>query len=194
MFYSWYLGYEENDERSNEEEKSTSSTPIGEGMNTGKLSNPVSDSSDNGIVMVGSISRPILERAQILAFVTLSFMERRLEYLPEIIGTSPASSAFDWRRRRTVGNTHTLRIFPLRLNWFSTSCTWYSLNTSSLSSFFSYGYPYILHSSIRLCLVCLSLVWFRRAVCQPVFKRSLATLSGLPWQRIIYTLTLWRLS
>jgi hypothetical protein len=95
VFYSLYHGYEENDERSNEEEKSTSSMPIGEGMNTGKLSNPVSDSSNNGIIIVGSISRPILERDQILAFVTLTFLERRLKYLPEIIRNSPASRGFD---------------------------------------------------------------------------------------------------
>jgi hypothetical protein len=71
-----------------------SSIPIGEGMNTGKLSNPVNESSDNGIVIVGSISRPILERDQIFTFVTLNLMERRLEYLPEITW-NPALTGFD---------------------------------------------------------------------------------------------------
>jgi hypothetical protein len=92
-----------------------SSIPIGEGMNTGKLSNPVNESSDNGIVMVGNISRPILERDQIFVFVTLTFMERRLEYLPEIIRNS-ASTGLDRRPRRTVVDVHIFRIFPLRLN------------------------------------------------------------------------------
>src|SRR2546422_10935204 len=60
----------ENEERNNDVVISASSMPIGDRMKTGKLSRPVSDNSQSGIVIVGNITIPILARDQSLAFLT----------------------------------------------------------------------------------------------------------------------------
>jgi hypothetical protein len=98
--------------------------PIGDGTKTGKLSNPVSDNSQNGIDMEGRTNRPTLARDDNLAFLTFHFTERLFFDLFRL--TSLILAAIDPRRRKiTIGVAHALAIFPLLLNSFRTySISW----------------------------------------------------------------------
>jgi hypothetical protein len=123
----------ENKKRSNEVEISASSIPIGEGMNTGNCSMPVNDSSENGIVMVGSSSKPNLERDQSFAFLTLDLVERLLAYRLKVIPFMLDSSGLDESSNRTIGAAHTLAILPVMLTR-SPPRIWFCLKSYCLLS------------------------------------------------------------